>query len=137
MAAVPIFAAAVNLGVAQILPADASNYKTVFTAGASGSKVVALIAATDETAVRVLQIAILRSAVNYVLGSISIPIGAGNDGATPSVNMFGTILMPGLPADNDGQPYILLKNGDSLQVKSLTTITAAKTMHLTAIGGDV
>lgn len=137
MAAAPIFAGVINLGVAQILPADASTQKTIFTAGASGSKVVACMIATDETAIRVIQMSILRSAVNYTIGSVSIPIGAGNDGVTPAVNFFGTTLIPGFPIDNDAQPYLLLKSGDSLQMKSLTTITAAKIMHIVIFGGDI
>lgn len=137
MAASPVFAGAINLGLVQIVSADASNYKSIFTAGASGSKLVACMIATDETAIRVIQLAILRSAVSYVIGSISIPVGSGNDGVVPAVNLLNTALLPGLPIDNDGQVYLVMKNGDTLQGKSLTTVTAAKTIHISAYGGDL
>jgi hypothetical protein len=45
-------------------------------------------------------------------------------------------ITPGLPVDNDGNPFILLVSGDTLQAKSLTTVTSGKLISLTAIYGD-
>lgn len=136
MSAIPAFASAPRAGVVQIANADASNLKDVLSAGSAGTKVSALMAASDDTSARVVQISILRSATNYILGSVSVPAASGTDGSTPSVDLLKSALLPGLPVDNDGQHFILLENGDKLQAKSLTTVTTAKLIHLTSVASD-
>jgi len=136
MASTPVVLQTPKIGVVQIVNADASNQKTVITAGASGSKVTSLIAASDDTSSRVVQISVTRSSTAYVLGSVSIPAASGTDGSTASVNLLGTTLLPGLPVDNDGQQYIFLQNGDTLTAKALSTVTSGKTIHLTSNYGD-
>lgn len=136
MATTPSFVGAPNVGVQQILPADTTAWKTLFTAGASGSKVAALNLQSTDTVARVVQVSILRSAVNYILGCINVPAGAGNDGVTPAVDALLATLVPGVPLDNDGQHYLLLKSGDVLQISTQVTLTAAKAINAVAIGGD-
>lgn len=132
----PVLVQLPKVGLVQIVNADASNQKDAFTAGADGSKIVAVLAASDDTSARVLQLSILRSAVNYVLGSVNVPIASGTDGTAPAVDLLNSTQLVGLPTDNDGQRYLLLENGDKLQVKSLTTVTAAKTVHVKTIAGN-
>jgi hypothetical protein len=136
MATYPSFVSSPNVGVVQILNADASNQKTVFTAGASGSKVSALMATSTDTSSRILQVSITRSATNYIIGSVTVPIAAGTDGVTAAVDLLGSTLLPGVPTDNDGTHYILLKSGDTINISSTTTVTTAKTVSITAIGAD-
>ena len=128
----PTFVNAPKTGLVQIVNADASGQKTVLAAGADGSKVTSLRACSDDTAARVLQISKLRSGTNYVIGSVNVPAASGTDGTAVAVDLMNSTMLPGLPKDNDGQPYIFLESGDSLQVKSLTTVTAAKTVHVVA-----
>lgn len=137
MAAIPALVGSINVGVAKIVNADASGQKDVFTAGATGSKLVALVATSDDTTARVLQLSVLRSGVNYVIGTVNVPIAAGTDGTVVAVDLFNRTQLPGLPLDNDGQHYLLLMNGDKLQVKCLTTVTAAKIVAIVAQGGDL
>lgn len=132
----PNFAATPKIALAQILNADATAWKDLVTAGASGSKVAAVLAASDDTSARVVQLSVLRSSVNYILGSVNVPIASGTDGAAAGVNLLNLTAMPGLPIDADGQPYLLLQNGDKIQVKSLTTVTSTKIIHLSAVVGD-
>lgn len=125
------------VSVARIQNADASTQKTVVTGGANGTKLNALTATSDDTSARIVQVSLLRSAVNYILGSVSIPAGSGTDGSTPAVDLLNAVAMPGLPVDNDGQKYLFLKDAsDSIQVKTTTTVTSAKTVAVVGVHGD-
>lgn len=120
-----------------IVNADASGQKVVCTAGANGSKVIGLTACSDDTSNRILQIVIKRSATSILIGSATVTTLAGTDGGTtPVKNLLNSVDIPGLPVDNDGQRYIFLESGDTLEVKSTTTVTAAKTISLTCMFGN-
>ena len=86
MATAPIYVGTPKIGVVQCLPADTTTAKTVYTAGASGSKLVSLVATSTDTAARIFTVAIVRSAVSYPVTTVTVPITAGNDGTTASVN---------------------------------------------------
>jgi hypothetical protein len=115
--------------------ADAANTKkTVATAGASGSKVVALNATSTDTSARIAQVWLTRSATSYLLGSLSVPIAAGTDGTTVTADLLG--LIPNVPRDNDGQKYLFLESGDTLQVSFTTQVTAAKEIDVVSVFGN-
>ena len=137
MSATPAFAVTPKAGLAQIANADASNQKDVLTGGASGTKVTALMASSDDTSARVVQLSILRSAVNYVFGSVSVAAASGTDGSTAAVDLLKSLLLPGLPLDADGKHYLFLESGDKLQVKSLATVTSTKLIHIAAVAADL
>lgn len=137
--ATPTFVQTPKLGVVQIVNADASNSKTIITAGANGSKVVSVVVASDDTSARILQLSVTRSATVYIIGSYSVPAASGTDGTTAAVDLLKggpSTLIPGLPVDNSGQRYLFLQSGDTLTVKSTTTVTSGKTIHLTSVYGD-
>jgi hypothetical protein len=120
-----------------IVNADASGLKTVYTGGADGSKIVGLLVASDDTSARDVQWGITVGAVFYPLGTVSIPITAGTIAATPMVNLLDLTKSPGLPIDSDGNPYVFLASASyTLQIKALTTVTAAKTISVSAIAAD-
>lgn len=123
-------------GLVQIVSADGTNQKTVRAAGANGTKVTSLMAASDDSAQRLLQISVLRGGTNYVLGTVPVPANAGTDGAVPTANLLDITKLVGLAVDNDGQPYLFLESGDTLQVKATTAVTAAKTIHVHSDQGD-
>jgi hypothetical protein len=136
MAIAPIFVGTPKVGVVQILPADTTTAKTLVTAGSSGTKVVSLTATSTDSTARVITVSLVRSATAYVLTTVTVPITAGTDGTTPSVNLLNTSIFPGLPVDNDGQPYLFLQSGDTLTVASTVTVTAAKAISFTSVVGD-
>lgn len=119
-----------------IVPADTTAKKTACTAGTNGTKVVSLTAASDDTAAVNVQIWLTRSATSYLIGTVNVPITSGNTGAIASVNLLAPSLIPGLPVDNDGQPYLFLVSGDTLSVSALATVTTAKTVYVTCVSGD-
>ena len=128
----PVLLQTPKLGLAQILNADASTKKTVITAGANGTKLVSLTAASDDTVARVVQVILTRSATDHILASASVPAASGTDGTTAAVNLINSTILPGLPVDNDGQRYLFLESGDTLAVKSTTTVSVAKTVSVAA-----
>lgn len=132
----PVFVKTPKAGVAQILPADTTTAKTVLTAGADGQKIVALLATSTDTAARTLQISLVRSAVVYLLGSVTVAIASGTDGTNPSVDLLSTGLIVGLPTDNDGQRYFYMESGDTLTVASTVAVTAAKVISLIAVAAN-
>ena len=121
-------------GLVQIANGDASNLKTVVTAGASGSKVTGVIASSSDTSAKDVQIGVSRSSTFYPLATATIPITAGQVAGTPGIDLLSYI--PGLPVDNDGQRYLYLESGDTLDAKSLTTVTTAKLISLHSVHGD-
>ena len=135
--ATPVFAQTPKCGMVQVVNADGTNSKIVYTAGANGSKITALLAASNDSSARIFLIRITRSAVNYVLTAVSIPANSGTDGTAPSVDLLSSSMFTGLPVDNDGQKYLLLESGDTLTVAlSTSAVTSGKTVHFKAIGAD-
>lgn len=134
LTATPVFVQTPNIDKTSIKPADTTALKTICTPGTNGSKVNAVIATSTDTATRIVQLWLTRSATSFLLGSTLLAIGAGTDGVANSSNLLTTI--PGLPVDNDGQPYLFLRNGDTLQVATTTTVTTAKEIDVTCIYGD-
>jgi hypothetical protein len=135
MASQPSFVSTPQLGLVQIATADASNWKDVYTA-AEDTKVVSLVGASDDGSLaHVVQVAVDRSGTKYFLGATNVPINAGAASGVPAVDLMAEEVIPGLPVDNDGQRYIYLQNGDKLSVKSLSTMTSAKLLSVSMVGG--
>jgi len=136
MATQPVFVGTPKNGKVQIANADASNQKTVVTAASGGSKVVSLNAVSTDTSARDVQVSITNGGTSYPIGTLAVPIGAGNTGTVISVNMLNPQYITGLPLDADGNQYILLVSGDTLTVAAQTTVTTAKLITVVAIYGD-
>lgn len=134
MATYPVFPNLPKVGLVQIVNADASALKTLITGGTNGSKVYGITAATDDTVARVIRFGITLSSVFYLIGSLTVPIGAGIGGVASS-NLFGNVAS--LPMDNDGNRFLFLPSASyALQVMSETTVTSGKTVHLSAPYAD-
>lgn len=133
----PVFLQTPHFTPAYWVNADGTNKKTLVTAGANGTKVLGgLIASTDSSAGRDLNLYLTRSAVAYLLGTIHVPLSAGSDGTTNGVKLFNTTLIPGLPLDQFGQPFLFLESGDTLQAGLLVAVTAATNIFATTVSVD-
>ena len=116
---------------------DGLTKKTLITGGANGTKVVAINAATTDTAAKVLQLYLTVSAVDYLISSVSIPASSGLDGTNAAVNMLTATMIPSLPVDNDGQRYVFLKDTtQSVRAAVTSTTTSGKQLDVIAIAGD-
>lgn len=120
----------------KIQNADGTSFKSIGIAPvADGSRVKAIHITSDDTADQVLQFCVTISGVDYVLGEISVPDGAGTNGVEVAVSGLNATKMPAL--QTDGIAYWLdLATGSDLKVKSKTAVTAAKTIYVTTEVGD-
>lgn len=134
--ATPVFVQTPKITPAAFTNADSANTKkTIHTAGTNGSKIVGVSATSTDTSNRTAQLWLTRSATSYLLGSFVVNTLAGTDGTNPAMNLFSGFLMQ-LPADNDGQKYLFLESGDTLQVSFTTQVTSAKEIDVVAIGAN-
>jgi hypothetical protein len=114
-----------------------TNGITIYTAGASGGRVLSLHASTDDTVTINVWLYIYRSTTVIPVGLVNIPLSAGNTNAARFVTDFlnGTNI-PGLPIDNTGRQYIPLLANDVLKATTIANLSATKSAWLTAHGAD-
>ena len=136
MAAKPIYIGSIKSALAQILPADVSNLVVLWTPPALGSKITALGVSSTDTAARDIALYITKSAVDYLLFTVAIPVTAGFTNAIPAVDLLASAMGPWVRTDADGAKYLMLESGAVLKAKALTTVTAAKALQFFMQGGD-
>jgi hypothetical protein len=114
-----------------------TNGVTIYTAGASGGRVLSLMASTDDTVTVNVFLYILRSSTVIPIGMVNIPLSSGNTNAARfPVDFLNGTNLPGLPIDNTGRQYIPLLSNDVLRATSLANLTAAKSAWINAAGAD-
>ncbi len=127
----PIFPQTINSSSQQILPADTTTLKTLYTGGANGSKVESiLLTNTDTVAAYAIQFSVTISAVTYLLGTVNVPISSGNTIIAPAINALQSANLP-LSFDAFGNPYLYLASGAVLKINSLTTVNTGKIVSAT------
>ncbi len=114
--------------------ADATAFKTLMTAGSSGSRLDSLIASSTDTVSNVMQLAVTKSAVDYVIGEVTIPANAGTNGVVKSVAVLNPTDIPGLTYTEGGALY--LENGAVLKARMKTAVAGAFAVQLLGVGGD-
>lgn len=134
--ATPIFPQTIRNPVAQILPADTTTLKALVAGGVGGTKVESINVSSTDTSARDLALWMTVSAVNYLIGTVSIPINAGNTNAIPAVSLLDSAQIPSMRTDNNGNKYIYVASGATLSISTLTTVTAAKAIQAVAQAGD-
>lgn len=65
----------------QFLAADGVGWKTIYTGPVSGARVDDILLSSNGAVAHVVEFRITLGGVNYIIGSISIPSGAGFAGA--------------------------------------------------------
>lgn len=128
-----------NRGVVQFLQGtdSAGTYKTIYTAGANGSKVYGLWSNNnDASATHLITVQIVNAGVKYGGVAITSVVNAGFANAAPAQNLLSPANWPGLPLDNLGNPYLLLVSGDTLQATFATALTATDVLNIVAVAAD-
>lgn len=124
-----------DAATAGALGAD-TNAVTVFTAGASGSRLIGLIASTNDTAAVNLFIQLKESTTIKPIAQVNVPLSSGNVASTLMVDCLLSSVAKGLPQDNNLKPFLDLKASESLIVSVVANMTAAKKCWVTAIYAD-
>ncbi len=124
----PIFEAAPNVIGSSFAIGDTTTKKTLFTAGANGSRVDAIWICTNDTTAVDLAFYITHSATDHYLGVVNVPIGSGY---TSVAKVDGLTAL--LTATLD---YLPIAAGDLLKAACLVTMTTAKVTDVIVQGGD-
>ena len=127
----PIFQTEPSTPGLTIVNADSTTLKTLVTAGADGALVDNISVVSNDTSAVDLVVVITVGAVDYNIGEVEIPIGAGT-GTTVSHNLLNTTDMPFLQ-QNGSLP---LQASAILKVGAKVAVTAAKTVYVVAYGGQ-
>lgn len=110
------------------------TYTTVYTAGANGSVITALVESnTDSSATHVVNCSVFNAATQYT-SSTAITTTSPAASSWNNINIFAT--WTGLPLDQNGNPFLILVSGDTLQCTYATAITSGKFVVVTAMGAD-
>ena len=113
----------------------ALTYKTAYTAGTNGSKITALwMDNNDASATHVVTCQIVNTAIKYGGVALLSVINAGFATAVPPQSLLTPSVWAGLPIDGNGNPYMYLNSGDTLQCTFATALTASDQIdiHVTA-----
>lgn len=141
MAAKPIYIGTIKSPFARIQNSDASNLVVLWTPGANGSKIRAIGVSSTDSVSRDLALYVTKGGVDYLLGTVSIPLNSGNANNIAAVDLLNalsgtTVLMPWIRTDADGSKFLELESGAVLKAKALTTLTVTKTWDFAMHGGD-
>jgi len=128
----PIFLNTIVNNALQFIDSDGTADKTVQLAGADGAAVTDLVGTSTDTADVIMVLSLNDGALSNIIGEITIPLGAGTDGATPPVNLLDAAILQNL--QNDGS--LLLGPAASLTIAPKAAVTATFTVFVTATGGS-
>jgi hypothetical protein len=135
---------AINRGQVQFLQGTdaAGTYKTIYTAGANGSRCVGLeVNNNDGTAIHLVTIQRVNGAVKFGGVALNTVLSAGFINGVPSQLIIKVPSSnPGLwflPDDSDGNSYIQMITGDSLQATYATALTTATVINILTYCGDL
>jgi hypothetical protein len=99
------------------------------TTGNQGTKVVGVTAVSTINSNRTVHLFVGTQQVTTAV----VTSNAGNS-ANANVNMLAN--WTGLPKDNDGQPYLFLQAGNTLQASPTVAVTTAKQITYAVIAAD-
>jgi hypothetical protein len=84
----------------------------------------------DASATHLLTVQIVNTAIKYGGMSITSVINAGFATATPAQNLMLSTVWAGLPIDGNGNPFLLLASGDTIQATFATALTASDVINI-------
>lgn len=116
-----------NAGVT-ILPADTTVAKTIFTAGAEGSRIDSILVSSTDSAAMNLAFYIDDGVTSYYIGNVSVPIGSGYT-TVARVDAMQT-LKPAF------QNFIALHHGYTLKANVVVAVTAGRVITIVTLAGD-
>ena len=119
----------------------AYGYKELYSGGADGSKVLGIVATTnDPTVDNELQLLFIDDNVSppssTPCGRYAVPNDSGDESATPPVSLLDPDIAPFLPIDVDGNPYIYLPPNTSIQATFTAALTASSKIMIVTFGAD-
>jgi hypothetical protein len=120
-------------GVVQFLQGTdvAGTYKTLYTAGANGSKCNGIwLTTNDSTATHLITVEVTNAGIRYGGTAITTVLGSGYNGTAFAMDFMSNGAWPGLPTDSEGNPFFFIVSGDTIQATYATALTAATKINL-------
>lgn len=115
----------------------ANSLKTVATAGANDSIVRLLSATSDDTVAHDVLLFLVDGSNNrYLAGALAVAAGAGSSSAAAPVNLLDKTKLSFLPIDIEGNTFLRLKSGWTIQAGLLTQPGAGKTLNIISTSED-
>jgi hypothetical protein len=133
MAAAPIFTATPNVTGTAFANADSTNYKTIYTPGASGSRVHAIMVTSDDSVEHYMSFAIEQSSTQYVLGTAYVAAKPSSSFSHASTNVLDPDMWTWL---NINDIAIVLPAGTLIKLKMDVAVSAAQAVDVVVMGGD-
>ena len=100
-----------------------SNYVDLITAAGDGLLVDGVIVTSNDSAARVVILAIKVSGTYRPLGAVSVAANSGTNGTAVSIDMLSGAVLVGFPINNQGKRFLRLANGEALAFKTTTAVT--------------
>jgi hypothetical protein len=128
-----------NRGIVQFLQGtdNAGTYKTLYTAGANGSRCYGMVMNNnDASTTHLVTVQIVNTAVKYGGTALTTVLSSGFTTAVPPQPLMSPTVWPGLPLDQYGNPYIQLISGDTIQATFGTALTTSDLINLYVSCGD-
>lgn len=132
----PIYPQTIVSAVAQIQNSDGTTLKTLFTAGANGSRIENILVSSTDTTNRDLMFYVTVGGTDYLLATIQCPLTSGNSNTVGPLFALSNTLFIGLNTDPNGNKYIYLANGAVLKAKAGSTVTSGRVIQFLIQGGD-
>ncbi len=134
--ATPIFPQTILSPVVQILPADTTTLKTLYTAGSNGGVVMNIHVGSTDTGAKDLQFYLSVGGTDYLLSTLAIAANSGFTNSVPMVSVFASTQFANMLVDVNGNKALYLTASSVLKVKTLTTVTTAKAISIIGQCGD-
>ena len=110
----------------------AGTYKTIYTAGANGSRCYAIWGSNnDGSTTHDITIGLFNGGVEYATSLTTTVKSAGTSTGVPNQSFLAGFV--GLPVDQYGNNYIQMIYGDTLQVTFATTIGGGSSTYISLI----
>ena len=116
--------------------ADGTASKQIYQAPANGARIDSLNLASTDTAAHDIQLIINKGGTDYLVGTISVAIGAGNTSGTGAKNALADANIPLAVIDAYGNKVIWLEGNAILKVLAPVAVTSGKQITITGLAGE-
>lgn len=130
----PVTAQTPNRAIVQFLQGtdSAGVYKTLYSAGANGSKCLGLLSTNNDNSTHVITVQLVNGGVKYGGVAVTTVASAGFANGVPPQSFMAPSVWPGLPIDSDGNPFIMMVSGDTLAATFASSLGNSAVVNLYA-----
>lgn len=137
MANVAIYPTKVQAWAVQLTNAIGTTITQLMAAGANGSIIESMNVSLTDTVANGLAVYLQDgSAVNHLLGTVTVPLSSGNVAGTPAIDVIRSGMLPGLVVDANGNFCLYVPSGFKVMVASTAAPAATKIQDVVAMGAD-